>query len=69
MRETMRKRPNRRTSEAREAQQAALRELEERIDALTTELSSAGSPYVAVPLEDQLASAIGRIDAELAAKR
>jgi hypothetical protein len=65
----MRKRPNRRTSEEREAQRAAFRELEERIDALTTQLARAGSPYVSVPLDDQLAYAIGRIDAELAAKR
>ena len=41
------------------------RELDARIAGITAELEAAGSAYVAVRQDDQLAYAIGRIDAEL----
>ena len=66
---SMRKKPNRPTPEESAAQRATFEELEARIRGLTAELEGAGSAYVHVGLDDQLAYAIGRIDAELAAKR
>jgi hypothetical protein len=58
----------RRTSEQQSAELANRRELEARIAAITAELEAAGSAYTAVSCEEQLAYAVGRIDAELGRK-
>ncbi len=66
---SMRKKPSRPTPEEKAAEHAAFAELQERIRLLTDELDAAGSAYSRVGLDDQLAYAIGRIDAELASNR
>ena len=65
---SMKRKPTRPTPEESAARRASFEELELRIRGLTSELEAAGSAYARIGLDDQLSYALGRIDAELAAK-